>query len=319
MVRNMNKDKKHILIKFIYFVGFNIALFLILLGLNHVFRIKDLDGIQDRFKAYDSKNPDIIFIGSSHQFCTVDPDLLYKEYGIDSFMLASSGQTFPVSYYAAMEAIELKKPKKIVLEIAFTSSDAKTIPGLSYYFFDGFPNSKARKAALEDLFEKEERINYLIPIGTFHERWKELKKSDFGDFTVSKRGGYYNDRVISNGSIPLTDPSVITPMSAENEDYMDKLVEMCKKEGVELLLYVAPYNSPDNSQESIADVLNCQAIYNYVGEYAKRNDIPFMNMFYEMDNIGIDMDRDWMEQQHLNCYGQEKATRYLVDCGFLSR
>ena len=58
-----------------------------------------------------------VFIGNSHQYCSVDVTLLNREYGFNSILLASSGQDLELNYYAALAAIELQHPKTIVLEM----------------------------------------------------------------------------------------------------------------------------------------------------------------------------------------------------------
>ena len=50
---------------------------------------------------------DMVLIGSSHQYCSVDVTMLNREYGFNSILLASSGQDLELNYYAAMAAIEL--------------------------------------------------------------------------------------------------------------------------------------------------------------------------------------------------------------------
>ena len=60
-----------------------------------------------------------------------------------------------------------------------------------------------------------------------------------------------------------------------------------------------------------------QRMFNYIGEYAKEHDVRYYNLFYEIPSIGLDDSTDWMDRQHLNCYGQEKFTRYMVEKGYL--
>lgn len=302
----------------ILFILFNAALISLLLIMNFVFRNKEYEGAQDKFAAWKPGKADIVFIGTSHQFCTISPDILYDEYGVESFMLATSSQTVPMSYYAAMEAIELKHPDTIVFEIAYTANDWRTLDGMDHCFFDGFPACKARGRALNDLIEKDQQIYYLFPLGMFHSRWKELDEADFSDFSLSDRGSFFNADIVTGTDIPLQDPEVKVPIGEEMERYLDMMAELCEENDVKLIMYAAPFNALYlNDENCINDLFNRQSMFNYVGEYAEKNGIEFHNLFYELDDIGINDETDWMDSQHFNCLGQAKITRYMMDKGYL--
>lgn len=301
----------------ILFIIFNILLASTFLYLNYVFRNKEYEGAQDLFSAYESPNPDIVFIGNSHQFCSINPDLLYDEYKVDSFMLATSAQTVPMSYYAAMEAIELKKPKTIVFEASYVANDFRTLDGMDHCFFDGFPRCKARKLALEDLVSKDERIYYLFPFGMFHSRWKDLEKSDFEGFPLSKRGGFVTDEVFSTWGIPVIPKDQVQQMPKEMEKYLLNLIDLCDREGVELIIYIAPFNGLYFDDGSYYDLVERQRIFNSLYDICQKKNVKFYNLFYEIDNIGLDDETDWMDSQHFNKNGQAKFTRYMADKGYL--
>ncbi len=293
-------------------------LFAALICINFVFRNKEYEGAQDKFARWNPEHADIVFIGTSHQFCSINPDLLYDEYGIESFMLATSSQTVPMSYYAAMEAIELKHPDTIVFEICYTANDFRTLQGMDHCFFDGFPRCNARKLALEDLAEPEERIYYLLPLGMFHSRWKELSESDFHDFPLTDRGGFVSWQTTFNADIPVQDPDVTEAMPPEMEKYLGMLIDLCEENNVRLIMYAAPFGGLYVYDEGCReDVLHRQSIFNYTGRYLEERGVEFHNMFYEYDRIGIDDTTDWMDTQHFNALGQAKFTRYMMDNGYL--
>lgn len=342
---------KSFLKNLVVFLSFNLILIFALTGLNHLFRLKDIDGVQDRFKSY-KESPQIVFVGSSHQYCSVSPDYLFDEYGVESFMLASSGQKLPMSYYAVMEAIELNKPEKVVVEMNFAYDDTPSAEGMNHYFLDGFPRCKTRKLLFEDLVDSksnefslgfgkiEDRAKYLFPFFVFHSRWKEIKTSDFGDFQLSKRGGFYSDHVevmdefwewecsnvsgvnnkqANEDSIESEEASEIGidrnyeefQMPEKTQEYVDKMADLCKDNGVELILYVAPYYPGDYEEDSLDYYYYCLSVYNGLEEYAQEKGITYLNTFYLLDEIGINPETDWMDRTHLNASGQEKMTRYL--------
>ena len=66
----------------ILFILFVCILVLSIDRVAYVFREKEGTHTWDNFKQLEPDSVDIIFIGTSHQFCTINPDLLYDEYNI---------------------------------------------------------------------------------------------------------------------------------------------------------------------------------------------------------------------------------------------
>ncbi len=297
-------------------VLFFFTLFFTLGKMEWVFRNKDYSGAQDRFREWDPEEADIVFIGNSHQFCSINPDVLYYEYGLESFMLATSAQTIPMSYYAAMEAIELRHPRQIILELSYMANDFMTVGyGMDNSFFDGMPPCHAKTAAINDLYEEDQRIYYYLPLGLYHTRWKELSEKDYRDFELSERGTYLSYNVAENWEIPLADPSDREAPPENMVNYLKKLVDLCKENDVELVCYVAPFNSTYDDEPSNRDLLKRERIFNQTCLLLEDMGITARNLFYELDAIGLDPTSDWMDSQHLNINGQAKFTRYLADTG----
>ncbi len=293
------------------------GLLFILINLGYIFRNKEFSGPQDYFKKHKG-DIDVVFIGSSHQFCSVSPMILRDEYDIDCFMLSTSAQTVPMSYYAAMEAIELKHPKKIVFEVSYCANDFRVVTDeMSHCFFDGMPNCKARKKALNDLIDPKDRLYYDFPISYYHERWKELSKKDYLNDSVDELGGTFYEDVTYNPEIPVIPKAETSPMPEEMEKYMDLLVELCKNNNVELIFYVAPFNTLYDDESLTEDLFERQRIFNYVGLYAERNKVFFYNLFYDIAGLNIDNMTDWKDRQHFNHNGQRKVTEYLIEKGIL--
>ena len=297
---------------------FVVAMALSLWRISYVLREKEYTNIQDNFMQLERDSMDMIFIGSSHQFCTISPDLLYEEYGIESFMLATSAQTIPMSYYAAMEAIEYQHPKAIVLEVLYCTNDFRTVtPEMSHTFFDGMPLSKIKRMAVEDLIAEEEQIYYHLNLGRYHTRWKDLTAEDFMSNLTAPRGGFYSEDTTYNWNIPVISAEDKEPMPEEMERYMDMLVELCEEQQVELILYAAPFNSLYDEETTREDLFRRQRIFNYISDYAAENNLRYYNLFYEMDAMGLDGTTDYKDSQHFNCKGQEKVTRYMAEKGYL--
>lgn len=307
-----------VVLKNVFLSGLFLVLLALLLGrLMYVCRDKRDNWRQDNFAQLPRDSVDVVFIGNSHQFCSVNTDLLYDEYGINGFMLATPAQTVPMSYYAAMEAIELQHPDVIVFEVLYCANDFRTVlPELSHAFFDGMPACRAKWEGIRDLIEEEERIYYHLNFGRYHSRWKSLTEEDFQSDLTSPRGSFFCDTIEPNWNIPVVPRGEKKEMPEEMLQYLEKMVELCRENDVRMVWYVAPFNALKDEEAFYEDVFERQRVFNWVEDYAQDQGIPFYNLFYEIDQIGFDWEKDFMDTQHLNCYGQEKLTRYMAERGY---
>ena len=103
-------------------VGF-LALTILALGITQEILkakfIQDSTTIIDGFYTEKKNDIDVLFLGSSNCFCTIDPLVLYEEYGIASYDFASSSQTMDISLLYLKEALKKQKPKVVALEVNY--------------------------------------------------------------------------------------------------------------------------------------------------------------------------------------------------------
>ena len=101
MVRKINCSRAAAVVFFFLFIGF-------VLGITgKIVRAKftgDSTTIVDGFYAEKKNDIDVIVIGSSNSFCTVNPLVLYEEYGIAAYDFGSSSQPMNISELYLKEA-----------------------------------------------------------------------------------------------------------------------------------------------------------------------------------------------------------------------
>ena len=99
--------------------------------------------------------------------------------------------------------------------------------------------------------------------------------------------------------------------------YLDKMIALCKKNQVELIVYVAPYNAKDDETASVEAFEYEQRVFNWLEDYLGEQQIPYYNLFHKLDELGLDYNSDFMDYHHFNATGQEKITRYMVEKGYV--
>ena len=176
----------------------SIAAFVLMIGLvlavtGQIIRAKfmgDSTTIVDGFYAEKKNDIDLIVIGSSNSFCTVDPLVLYEEYGIAAYDFGSSSQPMNLSVLYLKEALKTQKPKVVALEVNMMTSDSESSrseAGLRW----GFTNIPLSVDKLKCIYQSVGEVNaeyftYVFPIFRYHSRWKELSKTDYTYFYQDK-------------------------------------------------------------------------------------------------------------------------------------
>lgn len=298
-----------------------IILFLILgvfatLRINHILTWKDDQGIR-QFYEYDDNIMDVVAYGSSHTYCTVNTPLLWEKYGMAIYNMGESGQNIGSTYSYIKESFKTQKPKVLLVEVrgliaideGFSNGNLyRNTLGMKYSqeYLDNMEYALGQSAVPE---ENKDKIKlYLLskyPIS--HSRYDELTQFDFEktDITHGRYKGAWT-------SEPYDVPNGCTltkrePLTDEQIYWLDQIVELSREEGVNLVLWIAPYIVRDSQM----------VLYNSIKDYAAEHDIPFINFNEIYEEIGFDYKTDMRKEKHtgshLNNYGAEKVTMYLGD------
>ena len=70
-------------------------------------------GMQSGFKNEKSNSVDVLFLGTSNMFHTINPLVLYEDTGITSFDFGSSSQSLNMTYMYLKEALKTQNPKVV--------------------------------------------------------------------------------------------------------------------------------------------------------------------------------------------------------------
>jgi len=256
------------------------------------------------FYAEKENTVEVVFIGASTMFCTVDPLVLYEDYGIASYDFGSSAQPFELSYLYMQEALKYQKPKVIGLEVVsiFNELDADDADSLNYGVTD-LRFSREKAAGFYDMFrnDKGAGLSYLIPIVQYKDRWKELTREDFEDHTVNYTKGAYTPDLITDTprdfSSYYEEEEFTIP--ERNLEVFHRMVTFCEENGIELLLFKSP-----NVGWNIGQT---KAVKKLADDY----DVPFLDYYALMEEIGVDVATDFRDNTHFNRYGSKKASDYM--------
>ena len=261
---------------------------------------------------------DVIFIGDCEVYENFSPVTLWEKHGIPSYIRGSAQQLIWQSYYLMEETFRYETPKVMVFNVLSMKYDTPKSTGnqsqreaYNRMTLDGMRLSKSKwDSIMASMTEEEQKweaqYSYLFPLLRYHDRWSQLTADDF---TYWLRRDQVSDQgyLMQVGVKPLQDEHVERPLVdysfGENSwYYLDKMVQLCKEKGTQLVLIKAPALSPVWWDQWDAQI----------EQYAERNDLLYINMLEHVDEIGIDWSTDTYDTGlHLNVYGAEKAADWF--------
>lgn len=264
-------------------------------------------------EGFDEKSHNVIFIGDCEVYENFSPLVLWEEYGIHSYIRGSAQQLVWQSYYILEDTLRYEKPDLVVfnvLALKYNESQKETYNRMT---LEGLEWSKTKYDAINaSIGEDESMIDYIFPILRYHSRWSSLSADDFKYI-------YQRDLVAHNGYYMRID---VKPVDTVPEgvvladyqfgdyayEYLDKMVDLCEREGIDLVLVKAPSLYPYWYEQWDEQMV----------KYANLHDLKYINYLELIDEVGIDFETDTYDAGlHLNLSGAEKLTshfgQFLVD------
>lgn len=262
---------------------------------------------------------DVMYFGSSHMYCSINPLVLFQQTGITSYTYAVQNQPLWSSYYYMKQALTYQSPRVVVLDaypIALYNDKEYADESVTFPTTDEMPFSRNKIDLIRASVPEKERANHYIEFLKYHGRWKELKKEDFNLHYKDKTDylkGYVLLPDINPQHFDLSVNAIHSQakLSAKNLEYLDKVVALSKEKNFKLVLMITPYQMEKQQKE----------VFNALEIYAKNNSIDVLDYQNQIEDLGMDMSHDFYDKGHVNFYGAEKLTtafgRYLTNQHFL--
>jgi hypothetical protein len=264
---------------------------------------------------------DILFVGSSHVFTSINTDVLDKNTYSNNFILATPSQNISQSYYLIKEFIEQKTPKVIFLE-TYSFKDYIGNDFVNHAAYDGLKLSMnkiqaAKEASFNDSITSLSRFtNLVIPFYKYHNRWNgEITENDFN---------YFDKLQLNKGSeiptgknkfketeVDFIDHSLgaITeekPLPINIDNKLSEIINLCKSNNIKLVLFSTPYLAHHGF--SVQDEVKTM---NFIKEKYGQDGIYYLDLNTKYKDLGISYE-DFKDNHHLNSRGTEKVNDHIV-------
>lgn len=266
---------------------------------------------------------DVACFGTSHVYLGINPVLMWDDYGIRGAVFGAGSQPAWSQYAYLCDVLKTQKPELVVYDVyqmgygKYTNEDydiytEKTIIGLRPSF------SKA--ATLYDVYENyvssEEgmRWNLIWLLPTNHTKYKTLQmrlyKNDIKYRHDALLGYWYENKSVpapaeSHYDYHPENCKDVIPCVESEERYLRKAIELCQSKDVPIVL-TNVFTTTTSDEHT--------GRYNYIRQVASEYGVDFVNGCEYFEQIGIDEQTDYQDGgNHLNYYGAQKFTKWLVD------
>lgn len=260
----------------------------------------------ESYLAEPKNSIDVLFLGSSYAYCNWNPGIMYDESGLTGYVMGGSEQTLGFTYYYLKEALKTQTPSAVVLEgsgLFFARYNNYTQINVGYMPWGG-----NRLGAMLEFSEPELRTGLLFDLYFYHDRWKELQKSDLAKVlpvrqTDSLKGYTAVDGVFvsETGKPTVTGAIPDEALYKENLETFRRIARLCADNDIDLIVAM----NPTYGQFS-------QGVYDRVAaDVLAEGNARFVNWANAFGEIGLDATRHLYDGGHLNREGAAIFSRYV--------
>lgn len=247
---------------------------------------------------------DVIGLGSSHTYTSLNPNIFYENSKLNLYNFATQQQPTWITYYYLREALKYQTPKYAIFDVhmPIVESNNYASESVNRDALDKMRMSKNKIEAINTSVEKiSDRYSYYVNIIKYHTRYKELTKGDIGTAffgkTVDNLGyiGLQNSGYVFDG---VSYNNQKLAINKKSEEYLIKIIELCKENNVKLILIKTP---------CIYDSFSVAKL-NYIEDIAKEKDVIFLNYVKDISNLNLNYKADFYDSGHLSVSGSQKLS-----------
>ena len=283
------------------------------------------------FYEQEKDSIDLVFLGSSHSYCTFDPEIIDEALGTNSWQLGTPSQHPNTTYYVLKEVLNHQSPKTVVMEVYWGLCDKEFEPKQADSFLEVLNNDDLKDEFLTKGFPIGEQVKYNIPAIRFQQDYFAYKSSEKEkeleeEYNVSKpwqapangieyyrsKGYVYCDIIIDEIEFDKTNQfkgfdGKRWNFNNKQKEYLEKIVELCIENNIELIFVTAPV-----ANVSMDFIENYSAVNEKVSDFAKKQDVPYVD--YNIINMEEELftNDNFRDDAHLNHSGVEILDKEFI-------
>ena len=318
---NMNEDsklesaarRKRSLCRFLSCVLFLSLLTFVFCKVTYLYRGGKKEQIQ--LKGIETENCDMVYVGGSAAMLYWQPLKAWNDHGFTSYCYTTNSIAAENVLPYIKEVLRSQDPELLLIDARpFQYWTDELITVAIRHGTDAMsmwsPNRYeiiANTFRYRNIPEDADKLSYIFDIIQYHSVDELLSiqtgwEYAFEDVHCPYGGWRWEDKYI-----PLQHESSDTdkrhPMAESSEILLRETLEYCSKLDQKVLLVVCPYNESADHR----------SVYNTIGDIAAEYGIDFLNTNTLYDEMDIDFQNDFYDNNHVNVFGSEKYTQFLQE------
>ncbi len=286
----------------------------------------------NEFYAQPKNSLDMVFIGSSHSYCTFDPEIVDKGLGTNSYQMGMPLQHMDSTYYTLREILNYQKPKTVVVEVYWDMMDDEFELTQAGYLFQVMKNSELEKEYIKEVFPLSEKIMYNINIFRYQKDYfayrnsklKEKIENNYGVSLPAAQRQQGTEKYRSKGYTFCDYHMLPNEFDKTNQfkdldgkeweinstqvKYLEKIVSLCKSSNINVIFVTAPI-----ANVSMGYIKNYDKIHDSIQKIADENNVKYLDYNIVNRNEKLFTHDNFRDDAHLNHSGVEIADKYFVD------
>ena len=267
----------------------------------------DDEGVRTRLEGFygEPRNTlDVVFVGSSAAYAFFSPLRLYGLTGLTSALYATPNQSVSMLRYILEEGRRTQPDALYVVELRpmlASHEDNLRISADLRRLTDNIPWSLNRAACIEALAPDSDTRSWHFDLIKYHDRWAELKVSDFRIKWGKKDLKKGFDIDIETESVLENDWRSVNALIApepENIAALQDLLEFIRDRKINVLFVATPFSLSREQAKK----------YNAVGQLLTEYGYDFLDMSRLSDRLPLDFETDFSDFRHVNILGAMKCT-----------
>lgn len=280
------------------------------------------------------KEIDMVFLGGSTTYTAFDPEIWDNALNIYSFNLGSSNQTPDSSYYLLKELFAEQEPKYCIYglsDLVFTDLTIWDSPTYYYILSDYFRPSHNKFQYMLHAYNVETICAAIFPflrnrsdisLQTISNNLKKKRSENYRNYgydifegssmVYMGRGYVYSNNQTETGAVGALQayPFSEGTIAWEHVDYLQKMVDLCRKHDCELILIAPPI-----PYAHMAFQEDYQAVCSFYQQLSKENNVALFDFTLAKPELlarGDDSFYDWIHMSGVGATAFSSAASQIV-------
>jgi len=262
-----------------------------------------------QFYKEEEKCLDVVLIGNSTLREGYVPTHMWKEHGITSRGLSSSPTHPEVILNAIGEVVRFQEPKAIFIDLNGLTYQRKSD---SEFFIKQYYKALPSGEFKDELAEKYDYLSDFDNEFELFDNHNNFRQQQYWESIVYPEQfitkGYYPNNIVHKVKPVDVDPEKVIDLPKDGQDYLELIIDECLKysDKTTFIFGKMPrYNANQNDN-------NSTYIFRNISKQIEGTGILFADFANYVKEMGLDVNSDFKDDEHLNHLGALKFTDYFA-------